>query len=47
MNIGIDIDNVISCFDEELLNEFLEHDKQLDNIGIVNNDVYITRGMFS
>lgn len=47
MNIGIDIDNVISCFDEELLKEFLEHDKELDNIGIVNNDVYITKGMFS
>ncbi len=44
--IGIDIDNVISNFDEILLKEFLKHDKKLRNTGIVNNDVYITRGMF-
>ncbi len=46
-NIGIDIDNVISNFDEELLKEFLEHDKTLRNTGIVNEKAdYITRGMF-
>lgn len=45
-NIGIDIDNVISNFDEELLKEFLNHDKELRNTGIVNNTVYITKGMF-
>ena len=26
--IGIDIDNVLSNFNEELLKEFLEHDKK-------------------
>ena len=46
MKIGIDIDNVISNFNEVLLNEFLNHDKKLRNTGIINNDVYITRGMF-
>ena len=46
MKIGIDIDNVISNFNEVLLNEFLNHDKKLRNKGIINNDVYITRGMF-
>lgn len=29
MNIGIDIDNVISNFNEVLLNEFFIHDKDL------------------
>lgn len=28
MNIGIDIDNVISNFDEVLKQEFLKHDKE-------------------
>lgn len=46
MNIGIDIDNVLSNFNEELLKEFMEHDKELRNSGIINKDVYITRGMF-
>ena len=46
MNIGIDIDNVLSNFNEELLKEFMEHDKELRNSGIVNKDAYITRGMF-
>lgn len=44
--IGIDIDNVLSNFNEILLEEFLNHDKKLRNTGIINNDVYITRGMF-
>ena len=44
--IGIDIDNVLSNFDEILLEEFLKHDKELRNTGIVNNDIYITKGMF-
>ena len=35
MNIGIDIDNVISKFDEAL-EEFLKHDKELRNTGIIN-----------
>ena len=46
MNIGIDIDNVLSNFNEELLKEFMAHDKELRNSGIVNKDAYITRGMF-
>lgn len=47
MNIGIDIDNVISNFNEALLKEFLIHDKKLRNKGIVNENAdYITRGMF-
>lgn len=45
--IGIDIDNVLSNFNEELLKEFLEHDKKLRNTGIIDNNAdYITRGMF-
>lgn len=46
MNIGVDIDNVISNFNDELLSRFLIHDKELRNTGIINNDAYITRGMF-
>ncbi len=46
MKIGVDIDNVLSNFNEILLEEFLNHDKKLRNTGIINNDVYITRGMF-
>lgn len=47
MNIGVDIDNVISNFNEVLLNEFFIHDKDLRNNGIINvNADYITRGMF-
>ena len=47
MKIGIDVDNVISNFNEVLLKEFINHDKELGNSGIPNNDNYITRGMFS
>ena len=46
MRIGIDVDNVLSNFNDELLKEFLNHDKELRNSGIVNKDAYITRGMF-
>lgn len=47
MNIGIDIDNIISNFNEVLLNKFLIHDKDLRNSGIINaNADYITKGMF-
>lgn len=47
MNIGIDIDNVISNFNEVLLEQFLIHDKELKNNGIINKNAdYITRGMF-
>ncbi len=46
MRIGVDIDNVLSNFNDELLKEFLIHDKQLRNNGIINKELYITRGMF-
>ena len=47
MNIGIDIDNVISNFNEVLLEEYLIHDKEIGKCGIINkNAEYIRRGMF-
>lgn len=47
MKIGIDIDNVISNFDDTLLKEYLKHDKELRNTGIINeNPEYFRRGMF-
>ena len=46
MNIGIDIDNVISKFDEALEEEFLKHDKELRNTGIINPEAHMTKGMF-
>lgn len=47
MRIGIDIDNVISNFNDTLLNEYLIYDKTLRNNGIVNeNAKYIRNGMF-
>ncbi len=46
MNIGIDIDNVISNFDEALLEEYLKHDNDLKGTGIVNKDLHMTEGMF-
>ena len=35
MKIGIDIDNCISDFDDTLLKEYLKHDKELRNTGII------------
>lgn len=46
MKIGIDIDNVISNFNEELLKEYIKHDEEIKGKGMVNKDVYITE-MFS
>lgn len=47
MRIGVDIDNVLSKFNERLLEEYLLHDKELRNTGIINpNAEYIRRGMF-
>ena len=47
MKIGIDIDNVISNFNEALFEEYLKHDKELRNTGIINkNAQYIRKGMF-
>lgn len=47
MKIGIDIDNCISNFDDTLLKEYLKHDKELRNTGIINeNPEYLRGGMF-
>ena len=47
MRIGIDIDNVVSNFNENLLEEYMQHDKELRNTGIINVEAdYIRRGMF-
>ncbi len=47
MKIGIDIDNCISNFDDTLLKEYLRHDKELRNTGIINeNAEYLRNGMF-
>lgn len=47
MKIGIDIDNVISNFNDTLLTEYLLHDKELRNSGIINKKAdYIRNGMF-
>lgn len=47
MKIGIDIDNVISNFNDTLLNEYLLYDKELRNSGIINKNAdYIKKGMF-
>lgn len=47
MRIGIDIDNVISNFDDTLLKEYLKHDKELRNTGIINENAdYLNKGMF-
>ncbi len=47
MKIGIDIDNCISNFDDTLLKEYLRHDKELRNTGIINeNPEYLRKGMF-
>ena len=47
MRIGIDIDNCISNFDDTLLKEYLKHDKELRNTGIINeNPEYLRKGMF-
>ena len=43
MKIGIDIDNVLSNFNEELLREYIIHGKEINGNGIVNKDEYITK----
>ena len=45
MRIGVDIDNVLSNFNEVLLNDYIRHDKEVRNNGIIKNNVYI-REMF-
>lgn len=46
MNIGIDIDNVISDYDNCFIQECLQHDKTLRNNGIINKNVANIFGMF-
>ena len=47
MNIGFDIDNVITYFDKEILSEFKKQDKKKRNNGIINkNAQHINYGMF-
>lgn len=47
MKIGLDIDNVISAFDEKVLENVLIEDKKKRNVGIIDKNArHITRGMF-
>ena len=46
MRIVIDIDNVISTFNENLLEEYIRHDTEIGGPGIVNKDVFV-RNMFN
>lgn len=46
MRIGIDIDNVLSNFNDVLLNEYKKHDSAINGKGIVHQDLYI-RDMFN
>lgn len=47
MNIGLDIDNVITDFDKDILKGFLVEDKLKRNRGIINpNARHINEGMF-
>ena len=41
MRIGLDIDNVLSNFDDVLKEQYLKHDKMLGGSGIINKNVYI------
>lgn len=46
MRIGVDIDNVLSNFDEALLREYIKHDKKIRCNCIIKDGVYL-REMFS
>ncbi len=46
MRIGVDIDNVISNFEEFLVKEYLKHDKTLRNTGIIDKTKWVRDGMF-
>lgn len=47
MNIGLDIDNVITAFDKKILKEFIKEDKNKRNAGIINKKAqHIVHGMF-
>lgn len=43
MRIGVDIDNVLSNFSEELLREYIIHDKEINGNGIVNKNECIRK----
>jgi len=43
LKIGVDIDNVLSNFSEELLREYIIHDKEINGNGIVNKNEYIRK----
>ena len=46
MRIGLDIDNVVSNFDKEILKEYLIEDKNKRNRGIINEkSEHITKGI--
>ncbi len=46
MIIGIDIDDTVGDFTEELFPYAYEYDKNLRNKGIINEEKYIYKGMF-
>lgn len=47
LNIGLDIDNVITDFDRSILKEFLLEDKNKRNAGVINKNArHINHGMF-
>ena len=47
MNIGLDIDNVITAFDDMVFKEMLAEDKNKRNSGIINKKCsHMTKGMF-
>lgn len=46
MNIGLDIDNVISNFDKMLMKEFIKEDKKIRNSGIINHNATNIYEMF-
>ena len=43
MRIGVDIDNVLSNFNDELLREYIIHDKEINGNGIVNKNECIRK----
>lgn len=46
MRIGLDIDNVVTDFDEKMLYEFLKEDKNKRNKGIVKPNGNNIKGFF-
>ena len=46
MNIGIDIDNVITLFDQKVIKEMMREDGNLRGSGIINPQLDYLKGMF-